>query len=96
MTEKTFSQHIRYSYSIGLLRAVITSISVILVISILILMGDLLQFSGSALPLIVFLLMIFIGMNMLGYLELSLSLPSSGGAYRLVQSCEEGSWLAFL
>ena len=46
MIEKNLSQHIRYSYSIGLLRAVITSISVILVISILILMGDLLQFSG--------------------------------------------------
>lgn len=96
MTEKTFSQHIRYSYSISLFRAVISSISVILVISILILMGDLIQFSGSALPLIVFLLMIFVGMNMLGYLELSQSSPSSGGAYRLVQSCEEGSWLAFL
>ena len=93
---KAYSQHIRYSYSISLPRAVITSISVILVISILILMGDLVQFSGSALPLVAFLLMILIGMNMLGYLELSLSLPSSGGAYRLVQSCEEGSWLAFI
>jgi uncharacterized hydrophobic protein (TIGR00271 family) len=96
MTEKAYSQQIRYSYSISLLRAVITSISVMLVISIFILMSDLVQYSGSNLPLIIFLLMIFIGMNMLGYLELSLSLPVNGGAYRLVQSCEEGNWLAFL
>jgi uncharacterized hydrophobic protein (TIGR00271 family) len=40
--------------------------------------------------------MIFIGLNMLGYLELALSLHSTGGAYRLVQSCEEGNWLSFL
>ena len=96
MTEKSYSQHIRYSYSISLLRALITSVSVMLVISILILMGDLIQLAGSTLPLAIFLLMILIGINMLGYLELSLSLPSSGGAYRLVQSCEEGNWLSFL
>ena len=96
MTEKNHIQHIRYSYSISLLRAVTTSISVMLVFSILILMGDLLQLGGTFLPLIIVLLMIFIGMNMLGYLELSQSLSSSGGAYRLVQSCEEGNWLAFL
>jgi uncharacterized hydrophobic protein (TIGR00271 family) len=96
MTEKTYPTQIRYSYSISLIRAVITSISVMLVISLLILMGDLIQVAGSFLPLTVFLLMIFIGLNMLGYLELSLSLPSAGGAYRLVQSCEEGSWLSFL
>ena len=59
-------------------------------------MGDLFLLAGSVLPLIVFLLMIFVGLNMLGYLELSHTLPSSGGAYRLVQSCEEGNWLAFL
>ena len=96
MTDKAYSQQIRYSYGISLFRAVITSISVTLVISILVLMGDLFQVAGSALPMIVLLLMIFVGLNMLGYLELSLSLPSSGGAYRLVQSCEEGDWLAFL
>ena len=96
MTETPYTQQIRYSYGISLLRAVVTSISVILVISILVLMNDLILLSGSALPLIVLLLMVFIGMNMLGYLELSLSLPSSGGAYRLVQSCEEGNWLAFI
>lgn len=96
MIEKAYTQQIRYSYGIGLFRAVITSISVMLVISTLILMTDLIQISGSALPLIAILLMIFIGLNMLGYLELSLSLPSSGGAYRLAQSCQEGSWLSFL
>lgn len=96
MTEKSYSQQIRYSYSISLVRALVTSISVMLVIAVLILMGDLIQLTGSTLPLAIFLLMILIGMNMLGYLELSLSLHPSGGAYRLVQSCEEGNWLSFL
>ena len=96
MTEKAYSQQIRYSYSIKLFKAVITSSSVMLVISSLILMDDLVHLSGTILPLITFLLMLFIGINMLGYLELSTSMPSSGGAYRLVQSSEEGNWLAFL
>ncbi len=96
MSEKTYSQQIRYSYSISLFRAVVTSISVMLVISILILMGDLVQISGSALPLVIFLVTLFITLNLLGYMELSMSVPSSSGAYRMVQTCEEGNGLAFL
>ena len=49
MTDKGYSQQIRYSYGISLSRAVITSLSVMLVISCLVLMGDLLQLSGSIL-----------------------------------------------
>ncbi len=96
MTEKGYSQQIRYSYGIRLPRAIATSLSVMLVISCLVLMGDLLGTAGSFLPLTAFLLTVFIGLNLLAYLELSQSLPLSGGAYRLVQTSEEANWLSFL
>lgn len=96
MTEKAYSQHIRYSYGISLLRAVGTSSSVMLVISSLVVMEDLLQLAGSILPLTAILLTLFIGLNLLGYLELSQSSPRSGGAYRLVQTSEDANWLSFL
>ncbi len=96
MTEKAFSQQIRYSYGTSLFRAVVISVSVMLVISCLVLMGDLLQLAGSLLPLTSLLLTLFIGFNALGYLELSQSLPRAGGAYLLVQTSEEANWLSFL
>ncbi len=96
MSEKTPSLHIRYSYGISFLRATTMSLGVMLALSILVLMGDLIQGAGSILPLISILLILFVGINLLGYLELSQSLPRSGTAYQLVQSCEEGNWLAFL
>ena len=96
MSDKTQSLQIRFSYGISSSRAVLKSLGVMLVLSILVLMGDLVQLSGTILPLVSILLIIFVGINFLGYLELSQSLPRSGGAYQMVQSCEEGSWLAFL
>ena len=96
MTEKVYSQQIRYSYGIRLPRAILTSLSVMLVISSLAVMGDLVGSAGSILPLTAFLLTVFIGLNLLAYLELSQSLPLSGGAYRLVQTSEDASWLSFL
>lgn len=95
MSEKTQSQQIRFSYGISFSGAVFTSLGVMLVLSILVLMGDLVQLAGSVLPLIPIMVIIFVGINFLGYLEISQSLPRSGGAYQIVQSCEEGNWLAF-
>ncbi len=96
MSDKPQSQHIRFSYGISFSRAVLTSLGVMLVITILVLMSDLVKLAGSVLPLISILLIIFVGINFLGYLELSQGLPRSSGAYQMVQSCEEGNWLAFL
>ncbi len=96
MTEKNQSQHIRFSYGISYSRAVFTSLGVMLTLTILVLMGDLIEVAGNVLPLISILLIFFVGINFLGYLELSESLPRSSGAYQMVQSCEEGNWLAFL
>ena len=96
MSESNQSQNIRFSYGISFTRALILSLGIMLAMSILVLMGDLIQVAGTILPLISLLLVIFVGLNFLGYLELSQSLPRSGGAYQMVQTCEEGNWLAFL
>jgi uncharacterized hydrophobic protein (TIGR00271 family) len=96
MSEKEYPQQIRYSYSINLLRAISISLGVILVLSVLILMGDLIDVAGSSVPLISLLTSLIVVGNLLGYVELSMSVPRPGGAYRLVQDCEEGNWLAFI
>ncbi|MCJ7715546.1 MAG: TIGR00341 family protein [Anaerolineales bacterium] len=96
MSEKEYSQQIRYSYSISLLRAISISLGVMLVISVLILMGDVISVAGSSVPLIALLTSLIVVGNLLGYVELSMSVPQPGGAYRLVQDCEEGNWLAFI
>jgi uncharacterized hydrophobic protein (TIGR00271 family) len=96
MSEKELTGQIRFSYGISLLRAIIKSLGVILVIGILAVLGDLLPLAGSNLPLINLVLLGFVGLNLLGYIELSVSSSRKGGAYRQVQAREEGNWLAFL
>jgi uncharacterized hydrophobic protein (TIGR00271 family) len=95
MSDKNQSPHIRFSYGISFSRAVALSLGVMLVLSILVLMGDLIQLTGSSLALVSLLLILFVSLNFLGYFELSQTLPRSGGAYQVVQSCEQGNWLAF-
>lgn len=96
MSEKEPRGQIRFSYGISLLWAVSKSLGVILVFGLVVILGDLLSLAGSSVPLISLILMVFVCLNMLGYIELSASSPRKGGAYRLVQACEDGNWLAFL
>ncbi len=96
MSEKEHRGQIRFSYGISLQQAVSKSLGVILVFGLLVILGDLLSLAGSSVPLISLILLVFICINMLGYIELSVSSPRKGGAYRLVQACEDGNWLAFL
>jgi len=96
MSENEYPQQIRYSYSISLLRAISMSLGVMLVISVLVLLGDLITTNSASIPIIVLLSSLIVTGNLLGYVELSMSVPQPGGAYRLVQDCEEGNWLAFL
>ncbi len=96
MSEKEHRGQIRFSYGISLRQAVSKSLGVILVFGLLVILGDLLSLAGSSVPLISLILLVFICINMLGYIELSVSSPRKGGAYHLVQACEDGNWLAFL
>jgi len=96
MSEKELSSQIRFSHGISLLRAVSKSLGISLILGILVLLGDTVHLAGSNFPIINLVLMVFIILNLLGYIELSVSSPRKGGAYRLVQTCEDGNWLAFL
>jgi len=96
MSEKELSGQIRFSYGISLLRAVSKSLGISLVLAVFVLLGDVINLAGSNLPIVILLLAVFLVLNLLGYIELSVSSPRKGGAYRLVQTCEEGNWLAFL
>ena len=55
MSEKEYAQQIRYSYSISLLRAISMSLGVMLVISVLVLLGDLITTDGASVPIIILL-----------------------------------------
>ena len=96
MTRIDDTQQIRFSFNVILVSAILRSLSVSLVIGILDLLGDVVGHGGLLIPVVSLILVLFIGLNLLGFLELSMSLPQPGGAYQLVQACEEGSWLAFL
>lgn len=96
MSENEFPQQIRFSYGISFTRAVTRSLAVILVISILVLLGDTVISAGPIVPITSLILSIFVAANLLGYVELSMSVPQAGGAYQLVQACEEGNWLSFI
>ena len=96
MSEKEISGQIRFSYGITLLQAITKSLGVSLVLGILVIAGNALGLAGSNFLIINLVLVIFFGLNILAYIELSVNAARKGGAYRLVQTCEEGNWLAFI
>ena len=95
MTRIDDTQQIRFSFNVSLISAILRSLGVSLVIGVLVLLGDVVGHGGLLIPVVSLILILFIGLNMLGFLELSMSVPQPGGAYQLVQASEEGSWLAF-
>ncbi len=96
MNDKEYRGQIRFSYGISLLHAVFKSLAVNLALGVVVILGTVLDLGGSNFPIINLALMGFVGLNLLGYIEASVSFPRKGGAYRLVHSCEDGNWLAFL
>ena len=95
MEDNQYPRQIRFSYGISLARAVTMSLGVILVFTLFILPGVVFPAAGSFTPLLVILTGLFLLANLLGYIELSMSVPHAGGAYQLVESCQEGNWLSF-
>lgn len=86
---------LRFSYGLKLPQAVIRSLSAMLSISLFILMGHVIDASGSFAPVLYLILTLFVLMNLASYAELTLSLPRPGGTYAVVHNSEEGGWLAF-
>ncbi len=96
MSDRSQNQQIRFSYGINIPDAVIPGVGVMLVISCLVLLDDLIITGGAVTPLVLLISAVIIGVNLLGYLELTQSVSRVGGAYQIVHSAEEGNWLAFL
>ena len=96
MEENELPQQIRFSYGINIIRAITISLGVILVLLLFVLPGEILQASGAFSPLIILITSLFILGNMLGYIELSMSVSRPGSAYQLVDYCEEGNWISFI
>jgi uncharacterized hydrophobic protein (TIGR00271 family) len=96
MSEKEYSGQIRFSYGVSHWWVVLKSLSLLVILYSLVLLDDALSLSGSSLVLISVLLLIFIIVNLLGYIELAVASPRKGGSYRLVQTSEDSNLLAYL
>jgi len=95
MTEKSFLSEIRFSRALGLWRAIILGLGVMLTLLIFILMDGAVTIAGSLTPLAYLLAALLVLANVLGYVELAVTAPRPGGAYTLVHEVQ-GGWLAFL
>jgi len=80
MSEKEPSQFIRYSYGISFLQAFTKSVGVMLVLSLLVFLGGLIDLAGTSVLVMSVILIVFMGLNLLGYVELSMSVPQQGGS----------------
>jgi APA family basic amino acid/polyamine antiporter len=95
MVEKSFLGEIRFSQELGLWRAVILGLGVMLTLFIFIAMGGAVTIAGSLTPVAYLLTAVLVLANVLGYVELAVTAPRPGGAYTLVHEVQSG-WLAFL
>ena len=95
MGEQDFSSEIRFSRELGLWRAIALSLGVMLTLLIFVLMGGAVAAAGPVAPLAYLLAALLLLANVLGYVELAVTLPRPGGAYALVREAQ-GGWLAFL
>jgi uncharacterized hydrophobic protein (TIGR00271 family) len=95
MTEKSFLSEIRFSRAVGLWRAITLGLGAMLTLLIFVLMGGAVAVAGPLTPLAYLLTALLLLANTLGYVELAVTAPRSGGAYTLVHEIQ-GGWLAFL
>ncbi|TEU13061.1 MAG: TIGR00341 family protein [Anaerolineales bacterium] len=95
MTEKSFLSEIRFSRALGLWRAIILGLGVMLSLFIFIGMGGAVTIAGPLTPWAYLLAALLVLANVLGYIELAVTAPLPGGAYTLVHEIQ-GGWLAFL
>lgn len=82
---------IRFSRGVGLQQLMVRGASVMLVVTAFVLLGDVLAVAGPLAPLAIFLALLLLLLNLLGYVELALSGPRPGGAYVVVEETESGA-----
>ncbi len=82
---------IRFSRGVGLQQLMVRGAGVMLVVTAFVLLGDVLAVAGPLAPLAIFLALLLLLLNLLGYVELALSGPRPGGAYVVVEETENGA-----
>ncbi len=95
MSERDFLGEIRFSRELGLWQTITLSLGVMLVLLIFMLAGGAVAAAGPVAPLVYLLAALLLLANILGYVELAVTVPRPGGAYTLVSETQ-GGWLAFL
>jgi uncharacterized hydrophobic protein (TIGR00271 family) len=95
MTEKNFLSEIRFSRELGLWRAITLGLGVMLALLVFIVMGGAVTIAGPLTAVAYLLAALLLLANVLGYVELAMTVPRPGGAYTLVHEAQ-GGWLAFL
>lgn len=96
MADMEKHRRIRVSYGLQLRQALLLNLSVMIGLGVFLLLGDLIQSTGSLTPLLFSLAGLLVAANLLGYTELSLSIPVPGDAYSIIHDRQQGGWLAFI
>jgi uncharacterized hydrophobic protein (TIGR00271 family) len=86
---------IRFSRDLSLWQAMSRGLGITVILALFVLMGDAVAAAGSLAPLAFLLAAVLLLVNLLSYVELSMSVPRTGGAYVLAREAH-GGWLAFL
>ena len=95
MPDRKLFNDVRFTRSLSLWRVMTRGLGVMVVLSLFVLMGKTIAVIGSLSPVILLVAAFFLLINLLGYVELAMSISRPGGAYPQVYEAR-GDWLAFL
>jgi uncharacterized hydrophobic protein (TIGR00271 family) len=95
MPERKLFNDVRFTRSLSLWRVMTRGLGVVIVLTLFVLIGKTIAVIGSLSPVILLVAAFFLLINLLGYVELAMSISRPGGAYPQVYEAR-GDWLAFL
>ena len=95
MPDRKLFNDVRFTRSLSLWRVMTRGLGVMIVLTLFVLMGKTIAAIGSLTPVVLLVAAFFLLVNLLGYVELAMSISRPGGAYAQVYEAR-GDWLAFL
>jgi amino acid transporter len=93
--ERDFSDQIRFSRSLNPWQAIVRGLGTIVPVAVFILLNESVTTAGPLAPLSLLMTGLLMMVNLLGYVELTATVPRPGGAYTVIHEAQAG-WLAFL
>jgi uncharacterized hydrophobic protein (TIGR00271 family) len=93
--ERDSLDQIRFSRDLSLWQAMARGLGIMVTAVIFVLLSDAVSIAGPLTPLSLLLAALLLTANLLGYVELAVTVPRAGEAYTLVHKARAG-WLAFL